>query len=243
METGYNKMPAQLLPQLLLKAEKQQLDGVLARLFGYYLVQLGGPLDFDLLEASPIRGRIRVSPEINTGLPEFAVTNILSIFEDLPFASNTIDVVFLPHVLEFSEYPEHILKEVERVLIPEGYVIILGFNPYSLWGLSKIKKGIKKGRLHSAGLLCKWLDQNDLLVIDQRSLFFRPPLENSRLQAKLLFLESMGQLCWPSCGAVNMIMAKKRLQTLTPIRLRAQKSQVEVIGQAVKPSANSSQKT
>jgi SAM-dependent methyltransferase len=216
---------------LLLKAEKQQLNGVLERLFGYYLVQLGGPVKFDLLQASPIRCRIRVSPEINTDFPGLIVN---STFEDLPFASNTIDVVFLPHILEFSAHPERILQEVQRVLIPEGYIIILGFNPYSLWGLSKIKAG----RFHSAALLCKWLDRNGLRVIDKRSLFFRPPLANDRLQAKLLFLESMGQLCWSSCGAVTMIMGKKRLQTLTPIRLRAPKDAVEIISQAVKPSVN-----
>ena len=55
-------------------------------------------------------------------------------FTELPFASHSLDLVVLPHVLEFSTDPHQVLREVERVLIPEGQVIICGFNPTSLWG-------------------------------------------------------------------------------------------------------------
>lgn len=216
IEAWYSKMPA----QLLLKAEKQQLDGVLPRLFGYYLLQLGGPADFDLLAESPIRCRVRANLEVKLN------------FEDLPFADNAIDVVLLPHVLEFSDRPQGILQEVKRILIPEGYAIIFSFNPSSLWGLPRIK-----GRFHSVRVLRQWLEKNELSVIDCRSLFFRPLLASSRLQSKLLFLEGMGQLCWPICGAVNMIMVKKKVHTLTPIRLRVYAKQVEVEGRVVKPTA------
>lgn len=215
MEAWYSKMSA----QLLLKAEKQQLDNVLSRLFGYYLLQLGGPSDFDLLSESPIRCRVRANREVRLN------------FEDLPFADNAIDVVLLTHVLEFSEKPQDILQEVKRVLIPEGYAIIFSFNSSSLWSLPKIK-----GRFHSVRVLRQWLEKNQLLLIDCRSLFFRPFLESSQWQSRLLFLEGMGQLCWPFCGAVSMIMVKKRVHALTPIRLRSYTSQVEVVGQVVKPT-------
>ena len=225
MEAWYGKTPG----QLLLKAEKQQLDGVLSRLFGYYLLQLGGPSDFNLLSESPIRCCVRASPEVN---PNFSGLNMASHLEDLPFSDNAIDVVLLPHVLEFSERPQAVLQEVKRILIPEGYAIIFSFNPSSLWNLPKIK-----GRFHSVRLLRQWLEKNELSVIDCRSLFFRPFLASSRLQSKLLFLEGMGQLCWPFCGAVNMIMVKKRLHALTPIRLRDYTKPVEVEGRVVKPTA------
>lgn len=62
----------------------------------------------------------------------------LSLIHDidrLPFASESIDLIILPHAFEFAENPHMILREVDRVLIPEGQVIISGFNPASLWGL------------------------------------------------------------------------------------------------------------
>ena len=234
MEAWYSKTPA----QLLLKAEKQQLDGVLARLFGYYLLQLGGPACFDLLAASPIRCRVRVSPEVKTNFPGLHVSSQL---EDLPFANNSIDVVLLPHALEFAHSPQRVLQEVKRILIPEGYAIILSFNPFSLWGLSKIIGSRHlppwHGQFHSMQSLRQWLDKSELSILDCRSLFFRPPLANDHVQKKLLFWEGLGQLCWPSCGAVTMIMVKKKLHALTPIRLRAFAKQIEVEGRVVKPTA------
>lgn len=233
MEDWYKKMPA----QLVLQAEKQQLDGVLARLFGYFLVQLGGPACFDLLAASPIRCRIRVSTEANTNFSGF---NICSYYDALPFANNSIDVVLLPHALEFVDSPERVLQEVQRVLIPEGYAIILSFNPYSLWGLPKIfgcrRRPPWHGQFHSLQSLCQWLERSELSIIDSRSLFFRPPLTNPQLQTKLFFWEGVGQLCWPSYGAVIMTMVKKKVHALTPIRLRASTKQVEVAGHVVKPT-------
>jgi SAM-dependent methyltransferase len=41
----------------------------------------------------------------------------------------------MAHALEFHDDPHQILREVERVLIPEGELIITGFNPISIWGL------------------------------------------------------------------------------------------------------------
>jgi ubiquinone/menaquinone biosynthesis C-methylase UbiE len=58
-------------------------------------------------------------------------------FRQLPFAAHSIDLVVMPHVLEFRADPHQILREVERVLIPEGEVLITGFNPISIWGLRR----------------------------------------------------------------------------------------------------------
>ena len=226
IEAWYSKA----LAQLLLKAEKQQLDGVLSRLFGYYLLELGGPPDFDLAAASPIHCRVRAYPEVNSNFPGL---NIASRLEDLPFADNAIDVVLLTHVLEFSDRPQNILQEVKRVLIPEGYAIIFSFNPSNLWKLPRIN-----GRFHRVGVLRQWLEKNELSVINYKSLFFMPFFESSRLQSKLLFLEAVGQLCWPFCGAVNMIVVKKKRYGVRPIRLSAYAKQVEIEeGQVIKPTA------
>ena len=51
--------------------------------------------------------------------------------EALPFATERIDTLILPHVLEFVPDPHQVLREVERVLKPEGRLYILGLNPWS----------------------------------------------------------------------------------------------------------------
>jgi ubiquinone/menaquinone biosynthesis C-methylase UbiE len=55
---------------------------------------------------------------------------------ELPFAANSIDLAVMPHVLESHDNPHQILREVERILIPDGQLVITGFNPLSLWGAS-----------------------------------------------------------------------------------------------------------
>jgi SAM-dependent methyltransferase len=56
-------------------------------------------------------------------------------FDALPFPNHSLDLVVLPHALELARDPHLTLREVERVLVPEGRVVITGFNPLSLWGL------------------------------------------------------------------------------------------------------------
>ena len=103
--------------------EQRNLDAAVADVFGFNALQLGLP-QFDFLQANriPLRQKAGESGAVDT----------LCDLVALPFASQSIDLVVLPHALEFSDDPHQILREVERVLIPEGQVIICGFNPASL---------------------------------------------------------------------------------------------------------------
>jgi SAM-dependent methyltransferase len=115
---------------LLLQTEREQLDDILPELFGYHLLQLGGSCSTSLLEHSPIRHRVLLDADPTAPDCGLAVDS-----GALPIASDSVDVMVLHHALEFAKDPRHTLREVERVLIPEGVAIIVGFNPYSLWGL------------------------------------------------------------------------------------------------------------
>jgi SAM-dependent methyltransferase len=57
----------------------------------------------------------------------------------LPLAQNSVDVVLLPHVLEFDHHPHALLGEVDRVLKPDGKVFIFCFNP---WRVDKFNRYI-----------------------------------------------------------------------------------------------------
>ena len=58
--------------------------------------------------------------------------------DSLPFASDSIDAIFLPHTLELVEDPYAVLREAERVLCAEGCLMICGFNPLSGWGARRL---------------------------------------------------------------------------------------------------------
>ena len=66
-------------------------------------------------------------------------------FDALPFPQHSVDLVVLPHSLELARDPHQTLREVERVLVPEGRVVIAGFNPASLWGMRQRAGRIKRG--------------------------------------------------------------------------------------------------
>lgn len=112
----------------LLDWEQAQVDRVVADIFGYNAVQLGLP-GIDLLRANRMPCRLRCALEAG---------EVRANAFELPFASGSLDLVVLPHVLEFSAHPHRVLREVERVLVPEGSVAISGFNPFSLWGMRRL---------------------------------------------------------------------------------------------------------
>lgn len=112
----------------LLDWEQAQVNRVVADIFGYNAVQLGLP-GIDLLRANRMPCRLRCALEAG---------EVRANAFELPFASGSLDLVVLPHVLEFSAHPHRVLREVERVLVPEGSVAISGFNPFSLWGMRRL---------------------------------------------------------------------------------------------------------
>ena len=101
-------------------------------MFGYHLVQIGSPSPgFELLRRSPARNRVVLAPAARQ-----PGVDIKADPRYLPLASDCIDGVILPHTLDFSPDPHQLMREVERVLIPEGKVLLSGFNPWSQWGVS-----------------------------------------------------------------------------------------------------------
>lgn len=111
---------------ILLEKECAALLATTANIFGFHAVQLGFPL-FDALAQCRIQQKILAgvaSPEKNVDV-ECELTA-------LPFAENSVDLLILPHVLEFASDPQAILREAERVLISEGHLLITGFSAFSI---------------------------------------------------------------------------------------------------------------
>jgi len=204
----------------LLGIEKSVLDEELPDLFGYHVLQIGALEDGSFLGSSRISHRVLCDL---TPQKPLIHDDLICHSSHLPIDANSIDVVLLPHVLEFEDDPHDILREIERILIGEGYLLILGFNPFSLWGLWHILLAWRdtppwKGHFYRSTRIRDWMRLLGLEVIKTRHLFFRPPTRSNWLMKRLSFLEKLGNYLWPWFGGVYLIIGKKRLIPLTPTK-------------------------
>ena len=138
---------------------------------------------------------------------------------DLPFASESIDLIVLPHVLEFATDPHQILREVDRVLRPEGRLIISGFNPASLWGARQYLSRLvgtpylpRDGQFISLIRIKDWLELLNFSLDRGHFGCYKFPLQGESAMGKMNFLEKMGNRWWPIFGAVFLVSAIKRQQ-------------------------------
>lgn len=207
------------LGNAVLVQEQRQLRRIAQTLFGYYLLEVDVLCRrMDYLEACPIRVRARVSP------CEEDADQVVALPEQLPVATDYIDAVVLPHTLDFAVDPRQVLREVERVLIPEGKVVITGFNPYSLWGLWRIMPGASRklpwrGHFISFPQVQDWLSLLGFDVEDAYTLLYRPPWKRAFLMRRFAGLEKLGRRFWPWFAGAYIIVASKRVSTLTLVRL------------------------
>lgn len=197
------------LGQYLLEREQAYFDKAVADVFGYNAFQLGLP-EIELLRASRIPLRCRVDRN--------GAAALRADFRDLPIASNSADLVLLPHVLEFSENPHQILREVARVLLPEAQVVIACFNPWSLWGFRRTF-GRKahypwNGRFIHLPRLKDWCALLGLEITGGRMGCYVPPCANEKWLGRFAFMEAAGDRWWPITGGVYFLQATKRVRGL-----------------------------
>lgn len=207
----------------LIEAESNELSDLLSKLCGYHLVFLGDPGLASLVKMSLISHRILVNPEIRTQLD--SLSSLQGDIDALPLRSDSVDVVVLSHTLEHSANPHEILREAHRILIPEGHVVITGFNPFSLWGIWHAfqqfrEKTPQSGKMLGINRTRDWLKLLNFQITGGRMFYFRPPIERENIDQKLRFLENWGQNCWPFLGGAYTILAVKRVVPLTPVRAR-----------------------
>jgi SAM-dependent methyltransferase len=213
----------------LLHREESLLSEQLPTLFGYHMLQIGQRFEEAAFGASPIKHRMTMSLDRT---PSGAA--LLGQAEALPFGRESLDLVVMPHVLEFSPTPHTILREVDRCLIPEGHVLIFGFNPWSHWQLLRAVLRWRQpvpwqGKYLSQRRLGDWLKLLGFDILSSQTFMYRPPMSNPRLMHKLRFLEPAGERLLPWMGGAYALLARKRVETLTPLRPRL-KSPRTVIG-------------
>jgi SAM-dependent methyltransferase len=194
----------------VLARERAWLDRVVPDIFGYHAVQIGLP-GIDFLRESRIAHRVIADPA--------APAAVRASWHELPFDSQSIDLCILPHVLEFSsdpqEMPHAILREVDRIVRPEGRILFAGFNPWSLFGAKRLWTSHEvpfNGSFFSLVRMKDWLQLLGFEVTDGELACFIPPCATERWQTRFAFMESLGQRWWKVGGAVYLLDAVKRVQ-------------------------------
>jgi len=232
----------------LLAWEQDRLDRAVTDAFGFHALQLGLP-ELDGLRANRMPHRWVASdslfaPEalalppprdgLSTTQPGGEPVTLYCEFDALPFPQHSIDLVVLPHSLELARDPHQTLREVERVLVPEGRIVIAGFNPASLWGLRQSAGRMRRGfgfggdqRLYlpRAGefigywRLRDWLRLLGFEVEGGRFGCWRPPFTSQRWLDRFAWMDPVGDRWWPVLGAVYFLVAVKRVRGMRLVGL------------------------
>ncbi len=207
--------------RLMRLAEGDILGARLPNIFGYHALEIGciggGGSSLD---ASRIRNRVRLCVSMDGPVDDYAT--VCGNVQSLPIASDSVDVVVLPHLLEYEREPHAVLREAGRVLRPEGHLLVSAFNPWSLVGIRRLVSACGparrwQGHFFSETRIRDWLALLGFEILSVDRFFYRPPFGNERMLEKLKFLERLGPRFWPIFGGCYLLQAKKRVTTLTPL--------------------------
>lgn len=209
--------------------------------FGHHLVKLGH-LSSELdTNSCLIKHQVNVAPNhLSTTAVGSHEINLLSEFDQLALATNSIDLVLMNHELEFACDPHQVLREIHRVLMPNGNLVLSVFNPFSLFILSKLwpfktQSPLWQARLFSISRIKDWLELLGFEITEQEyccystllsnKTFLNQDLSNSQTSNKGVlnknvsnWLQVVLKKYLPKIGSVCVITAKKREWPLTPIR-------------------------
>jgi SAM-dependent methyltransferase len=197
--------------------EQTCLDNLTVDIFGYNAVQIGMP-QIDALAANRMPNKWLVDRRVRAE-PGPRPVSLTCDFTELPFPSQSLDLVVLPHVLEFSTDPHQVLREVERVLIPEGQVIICGFNPTSLWGARHVLRRLcgasflpPTEALITMPRMKDWLKLLNMGASHSHLGCYAPACRTEKWLERYAFMDNAGPRWWPFLGSVYVIQAIKRVK-------------------------------
>jgi hypothetical protein len=195
---------------------EKEIAEVSRKFFGYHLVRLGHLSSQIELAACPIKHQINITSNSQT------YTSLVATPDDLPVSEKSVDAFLLAHELDFSKDPHQILREVDRTIMPNGYLVITGFNPLSLCGLFKylpINKGniLHEARFFSCARVKDWLQLLGFEIVDVKHLLFNELFLNRKLRASSKW-DQCCQEYLPLLTSMYVIVARKREIPLSMIK-------------------------
>ncbi|MFT6791377.1 MAG: SAM-dependent methyltransferase [Cellvibrionaceae bacterium] len=202
------------LGQQVLTAEQQTLDRIMPEIYGYHLMQLSVLNDVTLSSLSPVTHHFSLGVTEKSGQPAVAE------FEQLPIEAESVDTVLLHHVLEYSTKPHQLLREAAYTIIPNGYLIIVGFNPISPLAVKKQWGRLFSPRAHwryhgiGHGRLSDWLRVLNFEPVFLQFGFHGLPFAKGHHKA----IDSAIGRALPFSGVYYVIAARKSISPMKLIR-------------------------
>ena len=220
----FNQWLSSATGQALLKTEYKILKKLKQTKHVESAMLIGEPEQYRMLKAYQTKCKYLVT---NVHFKAPNVPSLLANPSELPILPNSMELVLLPHTLDFSKQANLILREANIALQPEGYLVITGFNPYSLWGLRRffsVRMNVPwSGNFYPSWRVREWLGLINYDVLSCKRFLYRPYAYRLGLFKRLAFLESFFRLLFPFSGAVYVIVAKKKVFGVTPLRSRWKK--------------------
>jgi len=222
--------------QATLSKLDEQCAEILSEIFGYYAVETGVlsgehsllqqtriATSFTLIDKAHRNSYAFKAKERVEGDQLETFSSLISSNEQLPLATDNIDLIVGTHVLELSKDPHQVLREIDRVLVPEGHCILIGYNPFAISGLgnqlrSKISRDVEPFKLRSASRVRDWFSLLGFEVLDVSYMGLRPNIKNKKLFESLSKLEDWSEIAGPLLGKLYIIHAKKQVVAMTPYK-------------------------
>ncbi len=220
--------------ELISQSVERQIWQLTSCMFGYVAVEIGHVfVNRNLLKNCTIGQQIIV----DQSMPANVTANPVA----LPFSSDSIDLFILPHTLDFIADPHQLLREVERSLVPEGHLVIVGFNPISFYGLWHLFLQRRQTAPWNAGFYSvkRIRDWCSLLGFDEINLLFNahlPPFKRIQSWKRMRRLNEMLQKRIAHIGGIYIFVARKRIATITPVKQVWSASDTLLPGKLAKPT-------
>ena len=221
--------------QYLLSCTRKAVEEVLDTAFGYHLLQTGCTRGHALFAASPINHRIYAAQRAGEQV------SLLALADELPLESDSIDMVIAHHTLDFADNSHQVLREIQRVLTPQGQLLIVGFNPHSLRGLGARLRGLSRNSLWhghrgvSESRLTDWLHLLGCEVQDATRLGAVPLAGRGAIRRWLMRLDEWSNSHNLPGGGLYILHAIKQVSAVHRPRRQWQLRRERLIGLVPKP--------
>ncbi len=202
------------------QATLERLRPLLARMtadvFGYYALECGALAGWQgFLQES------RIASRFSLGTQPGEAASLIGAVEHLPFAFSNLDLVVASHALDGSANPHQVLREIERVLVPEGHCILIGFNPFSLRGVGQLWHWLRREPMHCHAYntfrVREWLHVLGFEVLETVSIGFCPLFGHERNFRHARWLGNALNRLRAGLGNVYVIHAQKKVSNMTPL--------------------------
>lgn len=202
----------------LVASERRILSEVLPRVPGQRALQIGLGEQPRLLDDCAMPCRWYMGRRAGLG------NDAVALPAALPLGKRSLDLVLLHHSLDFEDHPHKVLREAVSALQPGGWLVVVGFNPFSLWGITRMFRVASARVPWSARFLrpirlSDWLNLLSCQVEGLESGFFAPPGQRGA-RGQFQWLEALGRRLWRQRGAFYVLVARKRAVIMRPLKPR-----------------------